>query len=358
MLVLTAAVVMFLGYYVLSSVRASEVDVSVNNIEKKNIKVIDENEVVEHKQKIADEKKSLALLVENINNLKQGTFESTKEFKKRHLTKMSEFQNSTKFYAQKGLEDYSAGISTMESYNPDTQIMTLSLNWNSELKKMLPELEKINTVYTYIARAEAKKLFEKKKKHFFHIELAYADKKLEVSKIAAYDKYAFYENLNDVKKVNTIKTLVKKPTVQNHVVNIEREKNEISKKKIVKKESNCSFYYCKTDGLNVRENASSNSRKISKIRHNERVCIVEKKKGWSLIKGRGWVWSEYLSKRKHKKPQIIKKASPYFWHCDAASDTTKVWAEHESKQSAINSALYKCDRINRSYQQCDIIRCY
>ena len=71
---------------------------------------------------------------------------------------------------------------------------------------------------------------------------------------------------------------------------------------------------------------------------------MKKDKGWSHIEGSGWVLSKYLSKKKQEKPQkIIRKSSPYFWHCDAASNTVKTWAEHKNKQNAIDNALYNCD---------------
>ena len=342
MKILLGLIILFLGYYLLNSTRSNESRHAIEN-----------NDSITIEKKDIPHNKNLALLVKEMNNLKQGTFEASKEYKKRHQIEMEAFQESTKLYAQKGLEEYSAGSATMQHYDPDTEIMELSLDWDDALVKVLPDLEQITNVYTFIERAKAKMLFEKQKKHFFHIKLAYDKENLQISQITIYGKYILHKNKDNAKvKIKTpviIKPIIKKPIVK---------VPHIQKPKEVK--TPCSnFYYCKTDALNVRKSPSAKAIKTAKIKYNEKVCINKKDKGWSHIEGSGWVLSKYLSKKKQEKPQkIIRKSSPYFWHCDAASNTVKTWAEHKNKQNAIDNALYNCDIQNRSRTQCRLLRCY
>ena len=192
-----------------------------------------------------------------MNNLKQGTFEASKEYKKRHQIEMETFQESTKLYAQKGLEEYSAGSATMQHYDPDTEIMELSLDWDDALVKILPDLEQITNVYTFIERAKAKMLFEKQKKHFFHIKLTYVKENLQISQITIYGKYILHKN-KDNAKVKIKAPVIIKPIIKKPIVKVPH----IQKPKEVK--TPCSnFYYCKTDALNIREKCISKSNKNS-----------------------------------------------------------------------------------------------
>jgi uncharacterized protein YraI len=147
--------------------------------------------------------KSHAEEIKEIVDLKQGTFESSGEFQKRRDDKIADLDKKVVFLAQDGDKEYSAGTATMKHYDADSEIMTLTLHWNADLEPLLPETKAIKTATMKISRANAKKLFEKKDTHYFHINITYQDSRPTLSRMAMYGKY----KLEAVKT----KTLMPKP---------------------------------------------------------------------------------------------------------------------------------------------------
>ncbi len=134
--------------------------------------------------------------IKKIQALKQDTFESTSDFYNRREQAITEFRNKVKFFSQNGSKEYSAGTAEMISYDADTERMKLTLNWNTDLKFIFSEIKNRQTVSLNIAKDEAKKLFEKQKTYYFHIDVAYVNTKLTVSGMLVYDKYKMYKTQN------------------------------------------------------------------------------------------------------------------------------------------------------------------
>ncbi len=140
--------------------------------------------------------------IKKIEALKQDTFEATSEFNSRRIAAITELQNKIKFFGQNTSKEYSAGTAQMKSYDADRERMQLSLNWNDNLKSAFSEIKNLKTVSLNISRDEAKKLFQEKKTHYFHIDVAYINNKLTISKMSIYDKYELSKPIQK-KKVNT-----------------------------------------------------------------------------------------------------------------------------------------------------------
>jgi hypothetical protein len=90
----------------------------------------------------------------------------------------------------------------MKSYDADKEKMKLSLKWNNVLKSIFPEIKNLQTVVLNISRNEAKKLFQEKKTHYFHIDVTYINNKLTISRMSIYDKYELSKPIQK-KKINT-----------------------------------------------------------------------------------------------------------------------------------------------------------
>jgi hypothetical protein len=136
-----------------------------------------------------DKKYNFIERINKIQNLKQDTFESTKNFNIRVNSEINLLQNEVKFFAKNRSKKYSAGTASMKSYDADREKMKLSLKWNGDLKSVFPEIKNLKTVTLDISNNEAKALFEKQKKHYFYIDLAYVNSKLVIFKIILNDIY-------------------------------------------------------------------------------------------------------------------------------------------------------------------------
>lgn len=154
-------------------------------------------QTVVHSYAMADE-------IKTFNAMRKKTFESSKEFINRVNKEISSRYNEINFYIKNASMNYSVGRVEMKRYNPDSQIMTLSLTWDKKIKDLLHQSNDFKTVTIPIHREEAKKLFSKKDKHFFHIQLSYTGHKLSISEIQLYNKYVLYRDIN-IKRISTVK---------------------------------------------------------------------------------------------------------------------------------------------------------
>jgi len=130
--------------------------------------------------------------IRKIKDMKQGTFESTKDFETKRNNAIVELKKKIKFFARTGEKKFSFGSVKMESYDADKEVMQLVINWNKEVYRLFPELKKVHTVYLNIPRVEAKDLFEDKKRHYIHTEIGYRGENLIVTNMLLYDRYHLY----------------------------------------------------------------------------------------------------------------------------------------------------------------------
>ena len=183
-----------------------------------------ENNIKDRPEPNTQQNYNLAEQVKKIQELKQGTFESTNDFNSRVNSKIKVLQNEIKFFAKDGLKEYSAGTATMKNYDPDREKMELTLKWNDDLKPIFPETKDLKTVSLNISKQEAKALFGKQRTHYFHIDLTYNNSKLNISQITLNNKYK-------IKKLKT-KSITRlasnnKTTSDYHTNNIEEKINNV-----------------------------------------------------------------------------------------------------------------------------------
>lgn len=69
----------------------------------------------------------------------------------------------------------------------------------------------------------------------------------------------------------------------------------------IEAKTNLSIQYVQVDVLNVRMNATKNSKKLGQLKKNEKVEVISTSKGWSKVnykKGTGFVSTSYLNSKK------------------------------------------------------------
>ncbi len=179
--------------------------------------------------------KNITDTLKEIKNLKQGTFESTKEFETRVNAKLEELNSKIKFYSQKGSKDLSAGTVTMKSYDADNEKMALNLRWDSQLNSIFPEIKNYKTATLLIPRDEARKLFDKQDNHPFHIEVVFESSKLKIGRIVLYGGYVMRatEKESAVKKDKSNPYIGKQNNV-NRTVPMEQKMQQINYKEKIK----------------------------------------------------------------------------------------------------------------------------
>jgi len=236
--------------------------------------------------------KSLSDEIKIIRSIKKTTFESTQEFRKRRNQSIMNLEDKTDFYSKNGSQEYSAGSVQMKRYNPDTEIMTLTLSWNPDMTSLLSETNTIKAVSFTIPREEAKTLFAKKEKYFFHIKSTYKSNKFTISEILLYNKYSLYKNIN-----TKVATAVKRSPVPN-----------ASKKKTPK----CIKHRVIASKLNIRNEPSRKSKILGSVKKGDILCIYETYDGWSRSKY-GWISQKYIKQNsnsdKEKASQKTEKSS-------------------------------------------------
>lgn len=224
---------------------------------------------------------SMADEINILNAFKKKTFESSKEFSARVNTEILSRGNDIVFYIKSASKNYSVGTIKMKRYNPDSEIMTLNLTWDKQIKELLPQSGDFRTVAFNIPREEAKKIFEKSQKHYFHIKLKDMNNKLIISKILFTDKYLLYTDINT--QLSMLKSdHVKKPT-----------EKFIQKQEVIK----CKEYYVTADRLNVRNRASKRSQVVDSVNKNDTVCVYEFYREWAKVEN-GWISQKYIQPSK------------------------------------------------------------
>ena len=279
--------------------------------------------------------------IRKIKEMRQDTFQSTRDFEVKRNSKIVELKNKTKFFARTGEKKFSFGSVKMKSYDADQEIMQLDVSWDKEVYTLFPELKKVHTAYLNIPRAQAKDLFEEKKRHYLHTEIGYRDETLIVTSMLLYDKYRFYAN---VKRKPVFHSVAVKKNVENNYDNSATE---------------CSYYYCNASSVNVRSKPSMQGSKQQRLKLNKRVCVTRQYGSWSYIGNKGWVLSKFLQKTRVKKAPQVKRRDSAVWRCTARSSRgAKGWVERVGKENAKRGALHQCKIYSRTNVPCKISNCY
>ncbi|MEA3434353.1 MAG: SH3 domain-containing protein [Campylobacterota bacterium] len=277
--------------------------------------------------------------IRKIKNMRQGTFEASKDFEAKRNNKILELKNKIKFFARTGEKKFSFGTVKMKSYDADQEKMQLVVAWHKEVFQLFPELKKVRTAYLNIPRTEAKELFEKTKRHYFHTDIGYRDERLVVTNMLLYDKYRFYSNAK--RKPVSYAVAVKRNTEDSSVNN-----------------SGCSYYYCNASSVNVRSKPSAKGEKLDKLNRNKRVCVAKQYNSWSYIQNSGWVASRFLQKKRVKKVTQVKRRDKTVWHCTARSGRFSGWVKSAGKENAKRGALRQCTIRLQTKVPCKITNCY
>ncbi len=279
--------------------------------------------------------------IRKIKEMRQDTFQSSRDFEAKRNSKIVELKNKTKFFARTGEKKFSFGSVKMKRYDADQEIMQLDITWNKEVYTLFPELKKVHTAYLNIPRAQAKDLFEEKKRHYFHTEIGYRDENLIVTSMLLYDKYRFYANVK------------RKPVSHSAVVKRNAEDNDGNSA------VSCSYYYCNASSVNVRSKPSMQGRKQQRLNLNKRVCVTRQYGSWSYIGNKGWVLSRFLQKTRVKKAPQVKRRDSSVWRCTARSSRgARGWVERVGKENAKRGALRQCKIYSRTNVPCKISNCY
>jgi hypothetical protein len=229
-----------------------------------------------------------------IKSMKKSTFESTQDFLNRREQSIKKLDDKMAFYIQNGSKEYSAGTVQMKHYNPDTQIVSLTLSWNKELSLLLSKSNLIRTTSFSLKREEAKKLFSDKKKHFFHIKLMHRNNTILVSEVLLYNKYILYKNM-DNKFVSAYSRRIKR-----------KPKPKAEKQNTAKK---CKNYEVMATKLNIRNEPSKKSKILGKVTKGETICVYEFFDGWAKT-DYGWISKSYVKNKNEKNtPKKDKKST-------------------------------------------------
>jgi len=236
--------------------------------------------------------KSIVNEIEKIQSFKKSTFESSQEFRKRRDEAIDAIDDKTAFYFKKGSEEYSAGTVKMKHYDPDTEIIVVTLEWNRDVAKLFSRAGLVKTASFSIPREEAKRLFENSKKHFFHIKFMYEHDQIIVSEILLYNQYSLYRNIN--------KTVLyaddPKP----------KAKSNVEEKPILPK---CKSYEVVASRLNIRNEPSKRSEILGSVKKGESVCVYEFHNGWART-DYGWISKSYVKNRPVEKKDVEERDGP------------------------------------------------
>ncbi len=111
-------------------------------------------------------------------------WETTSEFKERKklLEKTLEQEIIKAIYDE--MVDKGSGTVTIKSYDADTELMKLSLEWdNIQIRNIFSSKELAQEVTLKINRKDGKKIFNKDRTHRFDITVKYISHKLRISEI-------------------------------------------------------------------------------------------------------------------------------------------------------------------------------
>ncbi len=152
----------------------------------------------------------------------------------------------------------------------------------------------------------------------------------------------------------------------------------------------CTYYVVNADRLNVRAHASTSANRVARLLRNARVCVTRTKGKWAYVKGKGWVYTRYLSPEKQyagnratattekqtkkyvskahhtssqqhvpaKKRPVRKHKPVVIWHCTAKSKRASGWVERTGLEAAKKGALHQCEIRRQTEVPCRIVNCY
>jgi hypothetical protein len=220
--------------------------------------------------------------------LRQDTFESSREFNTRKNKAISKLNNEIQAFSRKGSKKYSAGTATMKSYDADKERMKLSLRWNKDIKSSFSDSEILKYVSLNISREEAKNIFQKQRTHNFHIELSYRNNKITIAKIKLYDKFELY--------ASTL-YLPKKRSKNNQQTSAPlRQHTSIPKYSTIPKiqpDRHCQNYIVTTSQLNIRSTPKKDDNIIGILHKYNTVCIFTFLGKWGKS-NLGWISKKHL----------------------------------------------------------------
>lgn len=64
--------------------------------------------------------------------------------------------------------------------------------------------------------------------------------------------------------------------------------------KTTSQKAQCTFYYVKTAGLNVRKNASSKAQVVGEVYPGKALCVTQKRGSWLFVNKKGWVYAKHM----------------------------------------------------------------
>ncbi len=208
---------------------------------------------------------------------RKNTFETTKEFLQRRSAMISEFNSISISYAKNMSDNFSVGKVSMKHYDPDTQIITLSVRWRSEASSLLSEPQKIKTLSLFMDRNAAQEIFGKRDNYPIHINLSQDSLGVYISSILLSDKYQLY------KKVATGKEVTVGGTNSSLPHNNGNSQNEC-----------IGLYEVTVEKLNIRNEPAYGSNIVGNAYRGDHICIYELLNGWGKSK-LGWLSSDYLT---------------------------------------------------------------
>ncbi len=226
--------------------------------------------------------------IQEIMALKQETFESSREFKTRQDRAISELKDKIQAFARKGSKKYSAGTTTMKSYDADKERMRLSLTWNKDIQSNFPSSIILKNVSLNISREEAKNIFQKQHTHNFHIEVSYSNNKIIISKMKLYDKFELYASTVYSPKEKTNHSQQTHIPLQQYT-----SVPKYSTAPKIQRNSSCQNYIVTTRQLNIRSSPKKDDNIIGILHKHNTVCIFTFLGKWGKF-NLGWVSKKHL----------------------------------------------------------------
>lgn len=229
-------------------------------------------------EKIATELKS-------IKAMKRGTFEKTVLFKKRKQKIVSDLENKIRTAFEKSDVSYQVGIVKMISYDPDKEILSVNIDWQENVTKIIKDIRKYTSGTVKIPPDEAKAAFSRQETYPLFITVKWENEALylENAYILKSKQIHFNSNLNkkDIKSYLLTKAKVTKQ--QHLIVNTAiKQKYPDDAKQLFSEDSIHSFlnfYFKKTEQTDINGIVSFYDNNVEYY-------------------DRGWVDKEYIRKDK------------------------------------------------------------
>ncbi len=158
--------------------------------------------------------KQVAVELKLIHEMKRGTFEKTALFKERQKEAIRTLEEKINIAAEKADPMYQAGKVAMTDYDPDKELLTVEISWDTEVTKLLAGTAKIQKGIIQIEPTLAKASFGKQAEQRMFVTVQWNEQTLILKQffILIQGKQLNIKNVTDVddsNKINTLKTLEK-----------------------------------------------------------------------------------------------------------------------------------------------------